>query len=102
MQDGPMALSPLAIRERLTNEGVAWLRRVLGSASSTTSVDAEIAFRWAAHEIVAVPERANSELILMGRAGSGLGRRMLIGTMTRQVLRSSLCPVLVVIDGGQE
>lgn len=98
VEDGPTALSPLAIRERLTKEGIAWLRSALGPGSSTTSVDAEIAFGWAAHEIVAAAERANSDLIVVGRAGSGLGRRMLIGTMTRQVLRNALCPVLVVVE----
>ena len=97
-EDGPMALSPLAIRERLTREGIAWLRSVMGPASKFESVDAEVAFGWVAHEIVAAAERENSDLIVLGRAGSGLGHRMLIGAMARQVLRNALCPVLVVVE----
>ena len=95
-EDGPMVFSPMAIQERLTREGERWLRSVLGPASSTMSVDAEVGFGWVAHEIVAAAERANSDLIVVGRAGSGLGSRMLIGAMTRQILRNALCPVLVV------
>ena len=96
--DPATAPSPLAIQKRLTKEGVAWLRGVLEPASSITSVATEVCFGWAAHEIVAAAERTNSELIVVGRAGSGLGRRMLMGTMTRQVLRNALCPVLVVAE----
>ena len=95
---GLMALSPVGIRERLTKEGVAWLQSALAPASSSTSVDAEVAFGWVANEIVAAAERTNSELIVVGRAGSGLGRRMPIGAVTRQLLRSALCPVLVVVE----
>jgi nucleotide-binding universal stress UspA family protein len=97
-EDGPVTLAPTAIQERLTREGVRWLRSALGSASGSTSVDAEVGFGWVAHEIVAAAERVNSDLIIVGRAGSGLGTRMLIGAMTRQVLRSALCPVLVVSE----
>jgi nucleotide-binding universal stress UspA family protein len=77
------------------------VRRVLGHEASEASVppaDAEIAFGWVAHEIVRAAEHRNSELIVVGRTGSGLGRRMLMGSVTRQVLHNALCPVLVVIE----
>jgi nucleotide-binding universal stress UspA family protein len=99
--DRGVTRSPSAIQAAVARDGVEWVRSVLGHEASEGSVppaDAEVAFGWVAHEIVRAAERRNSELIVVGRTGSGLGGRMLMGSVTRQVLHNALCPVLVVIE----
>jgi nucleotide-binding universal stress UspA family protein len=51
-----------------------------------------------ASEIVAAAERHNSELIVLGRTGAGLGRLMRIGGVARHVMHTARCPVLVVTE----
>jgi nucleotide-binding universal stress UspA family protein len=90
--------SPRAIRERLANEAITWIRNELGPGADSKSISAEVGFGWPANQIVAMAEQKNAELIVIGRAGSGLGGRPLLGTVTHQVLRGALCPVFVVVE----
>ena len=93
----PAIVPPSETRERIIRHGEAWLRETLGHGWQPDAVDVEIAFGWVAHEIVSTAERRNSELIIVGRPALP-GGHLVPGTITRQVLRTALCPVLVVTE----
>jgi nucleotide-binding universal stress UspA family protein len=58
----------------------------------------EVGFGMVASEIVAAAERHDSELMVLGRTGAGLGRWLRIGSAARHVLHTARCAVLVVTE----
>jgi universal stress protein E len=61
----------------------------------TTDSAAEFTFGEPGQEILAAAERKGSGLIVVGRHGT---RRALFGSVSKEVLRGALCPVLVIVD----
>lgn len=56
-----------------------------------------------ADEIAAVAARAGSELVVVGSQGRSAVRSVILGDTTRDILRRSQCPVVVVPPGvGEE
>jgi nucleotide-binding universal stress UspA family protein len=59
-------------------------------------VSSETAFGEPGQEILAAAERHESELVVMGTHNRGGVRRLLLGSVAREVLRGAACPVVVV------
>ena len=87
---------PSSIRAEVTDHAVTWMNGLFDGTAPTPRLTTEVGFGLVANEIVAAAERHNSELIVLGRTGAGLGRWLRIGSVARHVLHTARCPVLVV------
>jgi nucleotide-binding universal stress UspA family protein len=75
-----------------------WMRRLTKSGFDAANVTAEVAFGEPGQETIAAAERHQSDLIVVGRSGSGRIRRTLLGSVTREILHESTRPVLVIVE----
>lgn len=94
--------APSSIRAEVTDDAVAWMHGLFDLTPAMPRFTAEVGFGTAAFEIVAAAERHNSELIVIGRTGAGLGRWLRIGSVAHRVLHTARCPVLVVVEPEDE
>ena len=78
----------------------AWISGALGTPGGATD-NPEVVFGDPAQEILAAAARHGSGLIVMGRRGVGRARRALFGSVTKEVLRGTRCPVLVVTEAAE-
>jgi nucleotide-binding universal stress UspA family protein len=74
------------------------MRRLTKSGFDAANVTAEVAFGEPGQETIAAAERHQSDLIVVGRSGSGRIRRTLLGSVTREILHESTRPVLVTVE----
>lgn len=74
-----------------------WLDRfVEASADAGGDLSTDVVFGDPAREIVALAERWETDLIVIGRRGSSGFRRAVLGSVVGAVLRHAPCPALVV------
>lgn len=89
--------------EVLTNvelDAGRWVQEVVAEAGlDLAGVSTEVKAGDPAHEILAAAQRHASDLIVMGSSTGGL-RAALLGSVAREVLRTSKRPVLVVREEG--
>ena len=78
----------------------AWISGALGTPGGMNE-HPEVVFGEPAQEILAAAARHGSGLIVMGRRGAGRARRALFGSVTKEVLRGTRCPVLVVMESPE-
>lgn len=80
-------------------EAVSWLdERIRAAGLAPGAAEAEVVTGEPGGSIVETAERTGAELIVMGSRGTGTMGRLLLGSVSRAVLRGAPCPVLVVTD----
>ncbi|HUF28634.1 MAG TPA: universal stress protein [Gemmatimonadaceae bacterium] len=85
--------------EQLQQSGREWIETLLGEHGiDPARASVEIAIGDPGFEILAAARRSNTDLIVMGRRGSGV-TRLLVGSVTDYVVRSGGVSVLVVSSG---
>jgi nucleotide-binding universal stress UspA family protein len=89
------------IREEITNEGQRWLETLARTGLSSERVKVIVTHGNAGDETLAVADRLDPDLIVLGRRGSGLVAAALLGSTLGTVVRQARCPVLVVADPGE-
>lgn len=83
--------------EDMQRGAVDWLgERVRAAGFPPDAVETRVAFGDPSHEILAAAARYGADLIVLGSHGAGALERVLIGSITRAVMRGASCPVLVV------
>ncbi|HEX7120967.1 MAG TPA: universal stress protein [Gemmatimonadaceae bacterium] len=90
------------IRARFRDEAEQWMDRVMAAAIDRDRTQTTIEFGDAAATIVGAATRGDSDLIVLGRRGKRPLRRLLLGGVVREILRTAPCPVLVVVEPGSE
>lgn len=90
------------IRVRFRDEAEHWMDRVMAASIDRERTHTAIEFGDAAPTIVGAATRGDSDLIVLGRRGKRPLRRLLLGGVVREVLRTAPCPVLVVVEPGSE
>lgn len=101
------AAAAAKIDEVMRDEATRWLGSLQGSGARQPRPSARVVFGKAGEEILAVARAEASDLIVIGRSGTGVVRETLLGSTVRTVLHDAPCPVLVVTglreserDGG--
>ncbi len=79
----------------LEQKASAWLEARLGEAGMSEA-EAKVALGEPAVEILAAAERLGADLLVLGTHGAGAAARLLIGGVTRMVVRGAHCPVLLL------
>ena len=82
-----------SIGETLLKEGVAAAQAL----DSSVIVNGELVAGRPAAALVAVAERDDARMIVVGHDGSGTVRGAIMGSVTFKVLHDAPCPVLVVV-----
>jgi nucleotide-binding universal stress UspA family protein len=94
---GALVAAQDAIQEEFQDAADKWLRDLLAAGFTRRSIRSEIAFGEAGQEILAAADRASSDMIVMGKgSGARRMRRLVLGSVTREVIRGAQCPVLIV------
>jgi len=78
------------------DEANQWMQRLTSSGFDGVNAHMEIAYGEPAQQILATAARLGSDLIVMGREGSGAAREAALGSVVHDVLRGTRCPVLMV------
>lgn len=94
--------SPDAGRGSADGDRTAWLRELLGETlgDSSDAVEVVLASGTASAEILATAGTQDASMIVVGARGLGAIRGHLLGSVSRQCLRQSTRPVVVVHRGG--
>lgn len=79
----------------LERKASAWLETRLAEVGFD-GAEPKVALGEPAIEILAAVERLNADLLLMGTHGAGTATRLLMGGVTRMVVRSIHCPLLLL------
>jgi len=87
------------IRDALRDEGTAGLERAREEAGAAATVETVLLEGGAAEELVRAAREL--DLLVMGSRGYGPARRVLLGSVTADVLHDGPCPVLVLPRGVQ-
>lgn len=74
----------------------AWLERVAGVGLPRDQITSKTEFGSPATEILAAAERRQADLVVIGTHGAGAIRRVLLGSVAREVMRGARCAVLIV------
>jgi len=83
--------------EEMQRGAVDWLReRVRAAGFASDAVETHVALGEPSHEILAAAARHGADLIVLGSHGAGAFERVVIGSVTRAVMRGAFSPVLVV------
>lgn len=90
------------IRSRFRDDAEHWMERLMEASLERDRARTEIVFGQASNAIVEAATRLGSDLIVLGRRGKRPFRRMLLGSVVRDVLRKAPCPVLVVVEPEDE
>ena len=91
------------LEERMLESARAWLgQRVRDAGLEANKANLYATFGDAGHEINAAVERFEADLIVMGSRGAGSAGRLLLGSTARTVLRSGMCPVLILPDSDSK
>lgn len=85
------------LSEDMQRGALDWLRERVGAAGfAPEAVETSVTLGEPSHEILAAAARYDSDLIVLGSHGAGTLERVLIGSVTRAVMRGASSPVLVV------
>lgn len=87
-------------RERAAwrTESIDWFEAQLRATGLEGRVESEVIAGEPANRILETADAIGAELIVVGSRGSGTAGRLLLGSVSRAVLRRAPCPVLVVRD----
>lgn len=106
LAQAPLAMSPTTMAETLRQQGVTnaeqRLSRFVGDLASThgVAIGSEVVSGWLPDAIVDQAKAVGADLIVMATHGRTGLSRLLLGSVTERVLRSSKCPVLVARGGS--
>ena len=90
------------VQDDIREDADRWLAGLLSTGLPPERVSSEVTFGDAGQEILAAVDRLDGEMIVMGQRRHGAVRRMLLGSITSEVLRGATCPVLVVTEPEHE
>jgi len=89
------------LSEDMHRGALDWLReRVRAAGFAPEQVETRVALGEPSHEILAAAARYAADLIVLGSHGAGALERVLIGSVTRAVMRGASSPVVVVTPGS--
>lgn len=71
-------------------------KEIVAASGSAEAGTAECRARDVAHSIVDYAEQNGVDLIVMGASGAGVLKAFVIGSVSADVLRKSICPVTIV------
>jgi nucleotide-binding universal stress UspA family protein len=89
------------IRAEIDGDGARWLETLARTGLSGEHVDVIVTHGNAGDEMLALAERIDPDLIVLGRRGSGLVAAALLGSTLGTVVRGARCPILVVADPSE-
>jgi len=84
------------LRQSLTEEATAQLRRVADAAGVGESATLAVRQGRAGREILKYAREHHAEIVVVGVSGRGAIDRALLGSTAQQILRDAPCPVLAV------
>jgi nucleotide-binding universal stress UspA family protein len=94
----PLTLTP-AMRQQVEDQLRAWLRDKMGG---DLEADVHVLAGRPAHEITALAEMQNSDLIVISSHGRTGFRRALMGSVAEDIVAHAACPVFTVKAFGQD
>lgn len=85
-----------SLRSELHDDAQRWIARVVQDNGEREPIDSDVIFGDPGAQIVAVAQRTDVDLIVMGSRGLKGLKRVLLGSVAAHVLRHAPCPILVV------
>ena len=86
------------VEDAAREAGVRWLETLTATGLGRDRVNAAVTFGKAGDAILAMAQDMESDLIVIGRRGSGQVMPAMLGSTVGTVLHGSACPVLVVTE----
>jgi nucleotide-binding universal stress UspA family protein len=84
------------VQSDLSEEALRWLSALWKHTTGRVHIDVEVPHGSPGDEILAVAERSNADLIVIGRYGAGRVLPAILGSVVGTVVQGARCPVLVV------
>ena len=93
---GPLATPPVILKDRDVEQERAELRRFIGAAAGSPSVELVVEMADACPEILRQAIDRKVDLIVMGTRGRSGLRHAFLGSVAEKIIRNASCPTLVV------
>ena len=93
---GPLGTPPVMLKDPDVEQERAELRRFIGSAAGTSSVELVVEPADTCPEILRQAIDRKIDLIVMGTHGRSGLRHVLLGSVAEKIIRNASCPILVV------
>lgn len=84
------------VKQREANSIIDGAREIIGQVASEISIINRVAVGPVSEEIIRIAEEEGAQSIFVGATGSNRIQRMLLGSVTDDIIHYSHCPVTVV------